>query len=129
MDAFLQNGLTLAYIGDSAYEILVRKHILNKGLTKVKDLHKTATSYTSAHGQSKIVRYLLDNNILTEKELDIYKRGRNSNISHFRKNVDRHEYIEGTGFEALFGYLYLEDETERLNEIFEIAVNVIEREG
>ncbi len=129
MEAFLHNGLSLAYIGDAYFEILVRCHLLNKGITKVNDLHKLACNYTSATGQAKIMRHLLENNLLSEKEIDIYKRGRNSNISHFRKNVDRKEYLDATGLEALIGYLYLENEILRVDELFKISVHVIEKEG
>ena len=116
MNCNLYNGLCLAYIGDAIYEIYVRKHALAMGLTKVNDLHRMVTGYTSALAQASSMHAFLEGNILTEEELAIFKRGRNSHV-HTKRN-----YLDATGFEALLGYLYLIDNKERLEELIAISL-------
>ena len=123
MEANLYNGLCLAYIGDAIYEIYVRKHAMAMGLTKVKDLHQVVTSYTNASAQAKCIHTYLEQNLLSEDELAIFKRGRNSHIHTKRKNVDLASYLDSTGFEALLGYLYLSGRISRLEELIEISLN------
>jgi len=112
------NGLTLAYIGDSYYELLIRKHLLDRNLTKVKDLHQNAIKYTSSVNQAKAVRSLIEN-FYNEEEVAIYKRGRNQNASHKPKNADIATYNMSTGFEAVIGYHYLDKNLKRIEEIME----------
>ncbi len=122
MDANLYNGLCLAYIGDAIYEIYVRKHALDLGLTKVNDLHQFVTSFTNANAQSKCLHTFLEQNLLSEEELAVFKRGRNSHIHTKRKNVDLSLYLDSTGFEALLGYLYLKGRISRLEELINISL-------
>lgn len=122
----LLNGITLAYIGDSYYELMIRKYLLDKGITKVDTLHKTATKYVSAVSQAKILKTIIDDFTLTEEEQDIIKRGRNAK-SHTKVNVDTLTYRHATAFETLIGYLYLNQQKERLQEIIDYAINVVER--
>ncbi len=117
MDANLYNGLSLAYIGDAVFEIYVRKHVLSLGVTKVNNLHKKVVEYTSGEAQAKIIKDFINNNVLTEEEISIYKRGRNSHVNSNRKNIDLANYLDATGFEALIGYLYLKGNVERLEEL------------
>ena len=124
MDANLYNGLTLAYIGDAIYEIYVRKYALSLGFTKVNELHKKVTCYTNALAQAKSIHYCLEQNLLTEEELGIFKRGRNSHVHTKRKNVDLTSYLDATGFESLLGYLYLKKDLNRLEELIEISLNM-----
>ena len=124
MEANLYNGLTLAYIGDAIYEIYVRKYALSLGFTKVNELHKKVTCYTNALAQAKAIHHCLEQNILTDTELSIFKRGRNSHIHTKRKNVDLANYLDATGFEALLGYLYLKNDTLRLEELIAISLNM-----
>ena len=112
------NIIALAYLGDSVYEVYIRKMLLEKGIQKVDLLQQEAVKYVSAKGQAKILTHLLDNNLLTEKEIDIVKRGRNNKRSTHPKNTDIITYKMSTGFEALIGYLYYEQNLERLKEIF-----------
>lgn len=119
------NGLTLAYIGDAYYELRVREYLLSKKLTKVNDLHKTAIKYTSAVNQAKATKVLLEK-FYTEEEISIYKRGRNQNSSHKPKNADIATYNTSTGFEAVIGYYYLENNQSRLNEIIEETFRILE---
>lgn len=126
MDAHLYNGLALAYIGDAVYEIAVRRHMMKLGLTKVDQMHKHAIKYTSGESQARIIRYFKESNILTEDELDYYKRGRNSTISKVRKNIKRSDYLDGTGFEALIGFLYLNGNDERVDYLINLALDFVD---
>ncbi len=114
------NGVTLAYLGDSIYELYIREHLLKKGLTKVQKLHNEAIKYTSAKGQKEALDKIMDS--LTETEVSIFKRGRNSNSDRKPKNTDLATYKQATGFEALIGFLYLNEEVERLNELIQIII-------
>ncbi len=125
MDNKLLNGLTLAYVGDSAYELLIRKRLIEEGLTKSDRLHKTAINYTKASAQAKILRYLLANNFFTDEEILIYKRGRNSHVHLTRKNIALADYLDATGLEALVGYLFLEGNEKRIKEIIDNAFDII----
>ena len=120
MDVKLLNGLSLAYIGDAYYEIIIREHFINLGYTKVNDLHKNVIKYTSGLAQSKFIHFFLEKDILKEDEINIFKRGRNSHVNSSRKNLDLKDYLDATGFEALIGYLYLEKNFNRINELIDI---------
>lgn len=124
MQANMYNGLCLAYIGDSIYEMYIRKYVLSLGYTKVKDLHKKVTEFTCGESQALAMYYLLNENFLSEEEISIYKRGRNSHVNSNRKNIDIKTYLDATGFEALIGYLYLDNRIDRLDEIISIVVNL-----
>lgn len=121
----MYNGLTLAYIGDAVYELHVREHLLDKGYTKVNDLHEQAIRYTSAAGQCAALDALSDT--LDAHETRIVKRGRNQNATHKPKNADADTYAKATGFEALIGYLYLDGDRERVGELSRLACDAIER--
>lgn len=127
MEAALYNGLALAYIGDAIYELRVREHVMDKGFTKVNGLHKEAVKYTKGEAQALIIRYFKANDILTEDELEYYKRGRNSSVPKVRKNISRIDYLEGTGFEALLGFLHLSKRFSRLEELMNLAMEVIDK--
>lgn len=118
------NGLTLAYIGDASYELLIREYLLRKGLTKVDNLHKEAIKYTSAEGQEKAYNLIEGN--LTEEETSIFKRGRNSKSDRKARNASLASYKKATGFESLFGYLHLKKDIERINELFILIVDGFE---
>ena len=90
---------------------------MSLGNTKVEELQKQAINYVSAKSQCRILNNLLDNNILTSEEIDIVKRGRNYKRASHPKNTDIITYKMSTGFEALIGYLYLDNQKERLEEI------------
>lgn len=111
------NIISLAYLGDAVYEVYIREKLLSLGNTKVEELQKQAINYVSAKSQCRILNNLLDNNILTSEEIDIVKRGRNYKRASHPKNTDIITYKMSTGFEALIGYLYLDNQKERLEEI------------
>lgn len=112
--------LTLAYIGDSVYEIFVRTRVIeeHENMPPAK-LHKFSINYVKAHAQANSVKAMLP--YLTEDEEAVFKRGRNSKSYTMPKNADVGEYRMATGLEALFGFLYLSEQTERLNELMTIA--------
>ncbi|XFA98238.1 Mini-ribonuclease 3 [Candidatus Izemoplasma sp. B36] len=120
------NGLTLAYIGDAYYELKIREYLLLKNVTKVNALHQNAIKFTSAINQAKAVTYLIDN-FYTEKELSIFKRGRNQSATHKPKNTDVQTYNKSTGFEAVIGYLYLANDSTRLNELINYTIEILEK--
>lgn len=124
MQANMLNGLSLAYIGDAVYELDVRKHFIELGITKVNDLHKKVTLYTSGANQAKVIHYFLENDVLTTEEIAIFKRGRNSHVHTSRKNINIQDYLDATGFEALIGYLYLNQHFDRLVDLEQIIFSL-----
>lgn len=111
------NVLTLAYLGDAIYEIYIREHLINKGIVKVNDLQKNAIKYVSAKGQANFLKYFIDNNVLNDDELEIVFRARNHKGTRHPKNTDIITYKYATALEALFGYLYLKNKLERIEEL------------
>ena len=111
------NVITLAYLGDAIFEVYIRDKFIKSGIIKVDDLQKKVTNYVSAKGQAKIIDSLINDNILREDEVSIVKRGRNYKRSVHPKNTDIITYKKATGFEALIGYLYIENKLDRLKEI------------
>jgi len=130
MDLNLINVITLAYIGDAVYEVYVREYLIKKGIAKVEELQKESVKYVSAKSQCKILSYLIENNLLTEIELDVVKRGRNYKRNSHPKNTDIITYKMSSGFEAMIGYLYLNNDKDRLNEIMNyILGGIYEKEN
>lgn len=119
MQAELYNGLCLAYIGDAVYETYARKHVLKLGYNQVNKMHHMVTQWTNAQAQATCIHHWIEENLLSEHEVTIYKRGRNSHVHTARKNVDLKTYLDATGFEALIGYLYLTGEIDRLEMLVE----------
>lgn len=114
-----ENVLVLAYLGDSIYEVYIRKYLIRKGIAKVKELQKEATSYVSAKAQAKYVMDMMASQFLTDEEMDIVKRARNHKGSRHPKNTDIVTYKYATGLEALIGYLSYHHRTDRIKEIME----------
>ena len=126
-DWSLLNGLALAYVGDAIYEIYIREHLVKIGFTRPNQLHKTATKYVSAKAQSMLMHEMLESeNLLTEKEVTMYKRGRNAKSHTSAKNADVITYRTSTGFEALMGYLHLSKQTERMEELINWCIHTVE---
>ena len=120
-DIMMLSPLQLAYVGDAVYELLVRTYLLEKGLS-VGQLHRLTTKFVKAKAQSNIIHDLEDD--LTEKEKSIVKRGRNSKTNTMPKNAEMIDYKYATGFEALIGYLYLNEENERISQLFKRISNM-----
>ena len=117
MDVNTINVITLAYLGDAIYEIYIREKLIEQGIIKVEELQKEATKYVSAKGQAAILTNLLENNILTNEEIEVVKRGRNYKRNSHPKHTDIITYKLSTGFESLIGYLYLSKNIKRLDEL------------
>ena len=119
--------LTLAFTGDAVFSLYIREMLVCEANRPVGQLHKLSVNWVKAEAQSKGMHAILP--ILTEKELEVFKRGRNAHTSHTPKNQSGCDYHYATGFEALVGYLYLKDETERLNELLNEVIKAIEVDG
>lgn len=118
------NGSNLAYVGDAYFELRVRIHLLEKGITKNAQLRKISIKYVSAWAHQHIFENLKQ--YLTTDEMQYFLRGRNNAPHSYRKNVDHTAYIVSTGFEAVIGYLYLKGEKERLDELIEMIFSIVE---
>lgn len=115
----LENGNTLAFIGDAIYSLLVREHFIRLGFHKPNILQQKSIQFVSAKAQAEILRKLIAENEFSEIELEIIHRGRNAKSDSVAKNADIIDYRMATGLEALFGYLYLYHHNERINELFD----------
>lgn len=114
--------LTLAYIGDTIYDLYVRTYLINENDMSAHDLHIGSVRLVRASRQAKVAKCILP--LLSETEHSIYKRGRNAHIGTIPKSASIMEYRAATGLEALIGYLYLSGEDERLNEFMGIALTI-----
>ena len=126
LDVNLLNGIALAFEGDAVYSLYIRRHLIFQGQTKPNQLHRLATRYVSAKAQASLIEKMLEQELLTEKELDIYKRGRNANSHTKAKNTDVITYKMSTGFEAVMGYLHMTGELARLEELINWFIQQVE---
>ncbi len=108
--------LGLAHLGDGVFEVMVRSWLILHGRAKAKDLHRATVQYVAAPAQAE--RFTRIQPLLTEEEADVFRRGRNTAPHSIPKAASRAQYQTATGLEALFGWLYLQGRTERLNELF-----------
>ncbi|MBO5477221.1 MAG: Mini-ribonuclease 3 [Clostridia bacterium] len=104
---------TLAFIGDAVYNVYIRSYLASTSTAKTGVLHKSSIKYVSAKGQAATIDKIME--LLTEEEIAVYKRGRNTNIATVSKHVDVVEYKKATGFECLIGYLYVIKDNNRLD--------------
>ena len=118
--------LTLAYIGDGIYEIVIRTVIVDEANRQVNKIHKAASNLVKAGTQARMIHYIMDD--LTDEELTIYKRGRNAKAVTRAKNASMSEYRTATGFEALMGWLYLTGQSERMMKLIKKSVTVFTAE-
>lgn len=124
MDIKMLSPLTWAYVGDSVYELYIRTYLINKTKLKPHRLHIEAIKFVKAKSQADILKSIED--VLTEEEKDIVRRGRNAENHHLPKNADPADYMYATAFEALIGYLYLTKRDERLKEILDKCIENID---
>lgn len=108
--------LTWAYVGDAVYELYIRTHLINTTNLKPHELHIKSIKYVKAKAQAEALQKLEE--IFTDEEKDIIRRGRNTKINHTAKNATLQDYMYATAFEALIGYLYLTKQEQRLETIF-----------
>lgn len=118
--------LTLAYIGDSVYDLIIKSLVINGGNKQVNKLHQETSRLVQASAQSLMMRTMQEQ--LTEEERAIYKRGRNAKSVSPAKNQSITDYRRATGFEALLGYLYLQKNWKRLLDLVKIGLDSLERE-
>lgn len=114
------SALALAHVGDAVYELLVRTELCRRGRLTAGDLHRLTVGYVSAAAQAAAARRLLP--ALSEAEAAVYRRGRNSHSHAAPKAVTAGEYHAASGLEALFGWLYLREENERIQELFALIM-------
>ena len=124
VDVNSYSPLTLAYIGDSIYALIIKSIVVNKGNKQVNKLHKETADLVQASTQSKMMRTMQE--YLTEEEHTVYKRGRNSKSVTPAKNQSVTDYRRATGFEALLGYLYLKKDWKRLLDLVKIGLDSLE---
>lgn len=114
------SNLGLAHVGDCVFELMVRSWLCIHGKATNRGLHKATVKFVAAPAQAAAAAKIVP--LLSEEEADVFRRGRNSSPHTIPKAASREEYQMATALEALFGYLWLKGETERLNELFEIMM-------
>ena len=119
------SSLGLAHLGDGVFELMVRAWLCLHGKVKAKDLHRATVRYVAAPAQAAAMERLLP--LLTDEEADVYRRGRNTAPHSVPRAATRAQYQSATGLEALFGWLYLQGRTDRLNELFDHIMTPSER--
>ena len=112
------SSLGLAHIGDVVYEIMTRSYIVCHGTQTAKNLHAKTVSLVRASAQYTAAQKIIP--LLTEEEQDVFKRARNSKLLGIPKSASRSEYAHATALEALFGWLYLKKQYDRLNELYSV---------
>ncbi len=117
MNAMEVNSLVLAYLGDTIYENYIRKHLILSGIGNVNDLQKEAVHYVSATAQAQFLNQMIETGFLSEEELDVVKRARNYKTTSHPKSCDIITYKYATGLEALIGFLDINHQKERIDEI------------
>lgn len=127
VDVRTYSPLVLAYIGDGIYDLVIRTMMVGKGNAHVNLLHKRTSQLVKAHAQSEMISMLLPE--LTEEEQAAYRRGRNAHSPTMAKNATMADYRRATGFEALMGYLYLEDRMDRLMELVLLGLDRMEKDS
>ena len=120
VDIRTYSPLTLAYIGDSIYDLIIRTVVVERGNEPANKLHRKTVTFVKAGTQSEMIELLLPE--LTEEELAVYKRGRNAKAYTSAKNASIGDYRKATGLEALMGYLYLTDRPERIMELIQTGL-------
>lgn len=126
IDIRTYSPLTLAYIGDAVFEIIVRTLIVEKGQRAANTLHKHTTKIVCAQTQAKMIDAVYE--YLTEEEQDIYRRGKNTKLHSTARNASLADYRRATGFEALCGYLFLKDDTRRITQLVSQAIEAAQVE-
>ena len=117
------NSLVLAYLGDTIYEDYIREFLIKKGIGNVNDLQKESVKYVSAKSQASFLEHLIEKNFFTEEEMDVIHRARNHKNNSHPRNCDIITYKKATGLEALIGYLKLEKNEKKIDEIMSKILN------
>jgi len=125
VDVRAYSPLTLAYIGDAVYDVIIRTVVVERSNRPANELHKKTSSFVKAQTQAEMIEALQP--FLSEEEEAVYKRGRNAKSYTSAKNATIGDYRKATGFEALVGYLYLQDRTERVLELVKNGLESIDK--
>ena len=125
-DPIQYSPLVLAYMGDAYYELFIRNMLVDQANEQVEKLHKKTMSYVKAAAQAAIIDHYIEAEMLTEEEMAVFKRGRNTKSHTIPKNAVPSEYRKATGFEALIGFLYLKGDTERTEELIKAGVRFLD---
>ena len=120
VDLKTYSPLTLAYIGDAAYELVIRSLVVEQGNAPVNKLHKRSSRLVKAQTQAEAAVKLMD--VFTEEEMAVYKRGRNARSHTMAKNAEMTDYRMATGFEAVMGYLHLKQDYERMVTLIQLGI-------
>lgn len=126
VDVRTYSPLTLAFIGDGIYDLIIRSKIVGEGNTRASQLHQHTSHLVKAASQSAMLEYMIP--LMTEEEEGVYRRGRNAKSPTMAKNATMKDYRRATGFEALMGYLYLTDQMERLVELVKAGLAGLKEE-
>lgn len=126
VDIRTYSPLALAYIGDSIYDVIIRTVVVERGNRSAKKLHRTSVQYVNAGTQARMAEALQE--VLTEEEEEVYKRGRNAKSNSTAKNASVTDYRKATGLEALLGYLYLQDRMDRAVGLVKLGLGYLEME-
>ncbi len=120
-DIHTLSPLTLSFVGDSVYDLLVRQHLVTLANRPVKELNSMKVTLVNCKSQADSAKVIMEH--LSDDELDIYKRGRNVKVNSASKHSSIADYHSATGLEALFGYLYLSGKTDRIKELFMLILD------
>ena len=112
--------LNLAFIGDGVYDLLVREYLVTHSSAHVGELNQMKVELVNCKSQAAFMKQIMEQ--LSEEELDVYKRGRNTKVNSASKHSTLSDYHAATGLEALFGWLYLKGRQERINELFTLII-------
>lgn len=123
MEIVTENATSLAWMGDALYNVRVRDHLLKKGYQSPNKLQKLSAAYCSAKGQAAVLARMEQENLFSDDEREILRRGRNANVNSTAKNADKATYMQATALEALIGYLYLYGHEKRLQEILDLCIS------
>lgn len=126
VDIRTYSPLTLAYIGDGIFDLIIRSLVVAKGNTRAGQLHKRTSQIVKAHTQAAMAEALLPH--FSAEEAEVYRRGRNAKSPTMAKNATMADYRKATGLEALFGWLYLQDEFERVVELTKLGLELLKLE-
>lgn len=126
-DVHALSPLVLAYVGDAFYDLCAREYVLSHGSKQINRMNKHKTALVCAHAQSEIIRYLMEQELLTEEEQDIFRRGRNAKSVTHSKNSSIQDYRRATGFEALIGALHLSGRRQRAVELIAAGIAELEK--
>lgn len=124
VDVRTYSPLTLAFMGDCVFEIVIRSIVVERGNRQAGSLHKTKTAVVNAKVQARMIEALMEE--LTEEERAVYKRGRNAKPHTVAKNASVNDYRKATGLEALFGHLYLNGQEDRILELTKRGLELVD---